>query len=795
MSWTKKFLLFFLIVFLLSVLGLYIFFQLKAPKYEGSETLIGVNEQVKIHYDDYGIPHILAQSESDAFFALGYAHATDRLFQMELLRRLASGRLAEILGPELVPVDELFLTLGLLEHAKASAEEYKKKQPSSYEAMTKYLEGVNAYIERSPKPIEFHLMGIPKMKFTLEDCFSITGYMAFTFAPAIKTDPHLTHIYNQYGPKYLEPLTLNWPKDKMRIPVLQDSSKSETEPILKNSIGKVMDKIPVGLFHGSNGIVLSAKRSTSGKPILVNDTHIKYSQPTTWFEAHLEYPGHSIYGNYIAGFPFPIIGHNNHHSWGMTMLQTDDMDFYIEEYNPNNPLQVRFDSTWETMDTLHHVIPVKKSDTIHLTVHKTRHGPLVNDVIKEVSRITAKPVSISWGYTHQLAKNPEATYRMAISGSMEEVRQAASMIHSPPISLMYADVEGNIAWWSMAKIAIRPDHVNTKIFLDGASGKDEIIEYLDFSRNPHMVNPPSGVIITANNQPAEFKGFLHPGYFLPASRYERLHRMISEKELWNSEELGLLMLDHTNASYDTLCHLLLNQLQTSQYPELQDILNTWSGTHHINDLAPGIFYVWLNKIMYHSCADEFGDEFYAVWLKNHMIKRSYLKFIRYEDNPWWDNVHTKYKESKQDIIEKSFLEAIEEIKDYLGDNYQKWTWDKYHSNLYKHPLGQIKLLSHYFNAGPYISNGGNESPLNQLIHLDSTLHLEVYGGAAVRRIIDMAHPDSSWNVLPTGNSGNPLSMHYKDQAELYHQGKFRPQLKSKNSMNKMERTLVIHPAQ
>ncbi len=796
MSYTKKILLGFALLITAAVLILFAFLKTKAPQYSGTKSLQGIEDEVDIFFDDYGIPHISAQNEPDAFFALGYTHASERLFQMELLRRLSQGGLAEILGREFLPVDELFLTLGIEEHARRSARVYREERPDSYDAMESYIEGINAYIDRGPRPLEFHLMGIPKRAFSMEDCFSITGYMAFTFVPALKTDPPVTYILDNYGEQYLKPWSMNWPEGKLRIPVHTDSSRAKASTELEQALGSILEKVPVGLFHGSNGIVLDGSRTKSGKPILVNDTHIKFSQPATWYESHLSYPGQNIYGNFIAGFPFPIIGHNEHHAWGMTMLQTDDMDFFVEEYNPRNPLQVRYDNAWETMDTLHYDIAVKDADSASLTVRKTRHGPLVNDVVKEIPAITARPVSVQWGYTDQLARNPEATYKMATSKSMSEMRKAVSLIHSPPINLMYADVENNIAWWSMARIARKQTHVNSKTFLDGTNSSDEIVRYLDFNENPHSENPPSGVIITANNQPKSHLGMLHAGYYLPADRYERLQHLIGQQDKWSPEELKMLMLDHRNPEYDTLCQILLRDVEESSYPEVVKILKNWNGTHEKSELAPGIFYQWLRKLMYNSCADEFGEEMYALWLKNHMFKRSYRMFLLAEDNPWWDNIQTAKKESREEVIRQSLAEAVEEIKAELGTDIQSWTWDRFHSAVHKHPIGQVPWLSSYFNVGPFAQNGGNESPLNQLIHLDSSFHLEVFGGAAVRRVIDMAHPDSSWNVLPSGQSGNPISKHYRDQAELYYSGDLRPQWMNmeKAARNAGSRILHLKPS-
>ncbi|MEO6167434.1 MAG: penicillin acylase family protein, partial [Chitinophagales bacterium] len=316
------------VILIVTLIG-YFYLQSTKPVYKGEQTVKGLKEQVRVLYDDFGIPHIYAANEPDAFFALGYVHAQDRLFQMELLRRVGSGRLSEIFGKEMIEVDRLFRTLGTEDAAKKSAAAFLSSDTAAYQKNAlAYLAGINQYIEKGKTPVEFQLLGIEKQKFTPEDIYRIVGYMSFNFAEALRSDPIFQKIKDQLGTAYLKDIAKEYQSGSFKIPIHEQDTAITN---ISKAITIIFNQLPVAPWIGSNGWVLASSRSASGKVLFANDTHIGYSQPSVWYEAHLEAPRYSFYGNFLAGVPFAVIGHSKFASWGLTMFENDDMDIFREK--------------------------------------------------------------------------------------------------------------------------------------------------------------------------------------------------------------------------------------------------------------------------------------------------------------------------------------------------------------------------------------------------------------------------------------------------------------------------------
>ena len=338
---------------LLAALGLYLFLLTTSPKYSGEQVVKSLLAETEVTYDDYGIPHIKAKNLHDAYVALGYVHAQDRLFQMEMLRRAAGGRLSEVLGKDLLPVDRLFRTMGLNVFAKEQAAKHLSADTAEFQqAALAYQEGINEFIRNGKTPIEFSIIGIPKTEFKPEDIYLAVGFMSFGFAEGIQADPVLDKIRREFGDAYLKDLAVQTPANAVRLKNFPGTEKKNgrlayTGTTLRDAI----EMIPVPLFTGSNGWVIDGSRTQSGFPILANDTHIGYSQPAVWYEAYIEYPGYSFYGHHLAGVPFALLGNNEFCGWGLTMFENDDTDFFRETANKENPDQVKFVDQWETMTT------------------------------------------------------------------------------------------------------------------------------------------------------------------------------------------------------------------------------------------------------------------------------------------------------------------------------------------------------------------------------------------------------------------------------------------------------------
>ena len=796
MKWIKRLGIGLVLVVLLLAVAAYAAYRYKKPVYEGKVKLEALQKDVEVYFDEYGIPHIYAQSEQDAQFALGYVHAQDRLFQMELLRRLGRGELSDMLGPNLVKTDRFFRTIGIMESAKRAAAAFDKipDQNPMKQAALAYLDGVNAYQEQGDTPLEFQILGIEKRPFTIEDVYATFGYMAFSFAQAFRTDPLITRIYSKYGDEYLRDLDVHWSPKALCIPVWDEKKgsnlKTDSLTLTQDSmalsaaftIDRLFESMPVAPWIGSNSWVLGPSKAKHGKVLFSNDTHMGFAQPAVWYEAHIECPGLSLYGNYLAGIPFAITGHNRYMAIGLTMMENDDIDFYVEKLNPDKPDQVWFKDHWEDLQVRQETIQVKDGESVSFQVKTSRHGPLINEAIDHVAKTAGQPVSMWWVFNEFLARNLESSYQLLRAQSMQEAKNAVSMGHAPGLNVMYGDMDGNIAWWTMGKLAVRPPHVNSKLFLDGANGNDEILGYVDFNDNPHAENPPSGYVYSANNQPDTTAGILHPGYYIPQDRAMRIVEILDAADQWDINDMKKMVTDVRSPVMPKVIadffEALGEETKTFKGNRLQayDILREWNGENQSYDVAPTIYTKIIYLISEKTFQDELGEEDFQVLLQTHMFKRTIPFIIGNDNSLWWDDLSTEdIKESRKDIFSAVFEQAITDLEAQLGSDILEWKWEKIHTIEHGHALGQEETLRPFFNVGPFPVKGNTEVLNNLMFKLNAEGKYEVSSGPAKRRVIDFSDIEHSYSILPTGQSGNVTSDHYDDQAEMYVNGEFRLQ--------------------
>jgi len=798
----SKILLALLIVIPAALLGGLMYLYSLQPQYSGRLPLAGLQEEVEVIFDPYGIPHIYGQNEEDVYFALGYVHAQDRLFQMEMMRRVAAGHLAEILGEKLVKTDKFFRTLGILKDAEMNAALFlKDKNSPAKKAALAYLAGVNQFVDNGKSPIEFSILGIPKEKFTPKDLYLTAELMAFGFAAGFQMDPLVTKAYDKLGWDYLKDWVLGWPPGAQKIPVYP-SNYSAAADALPSAINKMMANLPVSAWIGSNGWVVSGNKTKSGKVIFANDTHMAYSQPSVWYEAHLEYPGFSFYGNHAAGVPFALIGHNRFAAWGLTMFENDDVDFYKERLNPENPNQVWFIDHWEDLKIRQETIKVKGGKPVSFKVRSSRHGPILNEVDDKVAQTGSDPVAVWWAFNKFPTRMMEAFYGLSHARTIEEARRAASKIDGVGLNVMYGDRDGNIAWWAAGKLINRPDHVNSKLFLDGAGGKDEPLGYYDFSQNPQSENPPAGFVYSANNQPDTLTGKLYPGYYVPEDRARRIVQYLQSETTWSVESTKKMNTDCISTVFAEVTAEILNTLKadetlqrTTTHKKVFTILQNWDGDHQVTAVAPTIFTMLLSYIMENSMADELGDDDYEAFNSSHVMKRTIAVIIKNNPSLWWDDIRTEgVKETRQMIFAQSFDQTIKALTKQLGPDVSAWHWGKVHTLEHGHLLGRQKPLNYLFNVGPFAAAGGNETLVNLGFRLNPQGRYPVYFGPAMRIIIDFADIENSLSVNPTGQSGFFLSDHYDDQAALFNSGKFRKQMMNREEIEKLGKgTLILIP--
>ena len=767
-------------------------FYLK-PKYEGKVPLKNIQKETTVYFDEFGVPHIYASSSKDAMEVLGYVHAQDRLWQMELMRRIAPGRLSEIFGSIALKNDKFFAGLGI-EEASAKAIAVLDKNSSSYQLTMAYLDGINQYIDEGITPIEFSLIGVKKEKFTIKDVYNIFGYMSFSFAMAQKSDPLLTDIRNKYGMNYLKDFGIDGSFNTTRI------KNAKVQPqeyaAIANSVASLLDQSPIPPFVGSNSWVLAPQKTKNGKVIFANDPHIGFSQPGTWYEAHIVTPDFELYGCYLAGTPYPLLGHNREYAYGLTMFENDDIDFYQEENNPYDATKYRTPKGFSNYETRKKILKVKDSLDVVLNLKVSRHGPIMNDLIDGLN--IDKPVAMSWIYTQQPVQILDAVYTLSHAKNKNDFHKGVALIAAPGLNVMYGDAKGNVAWWATGKLYKHNEGVNTNFILDGASGKDDITEFLDFSKNPSAVNPEWNYVYSANNQPEPIDGFLYPGYYLPEDRAKRITQLLDQKSNWDKESVSKMIFDNTSVVTPEVVATLISNVNYNGLSKNEktaiDVLKSWKGSTNLDDVAPTIYNKWIYFYLKNTFQDELGKANFKQFLATHIMKQIVAKQMANKNSLWWDNIATKsVKENRSQILLKSYKEAMASLEKQLGNSVTSWTWNRVHVLEHQHPLGKVAALRRIFNVGPFEVPGSNEVINNQFFDYTDDATYVVKGGPSSRRVIDFSDIENSWGILPTGQSGNPLSSHYSDQAELYNAGKFRKMKLNKVEIVKTSTKLVFLP--
>jgi penicillin amidase len=767
-------------------------FYLK-PNYDGALSIKSISKETNVYFDDYGVPHIYAANQKDAMVVLGYVHAQDRLWQMELIRRIAPGRLSELFGTRALKNDKFFIGLGIDENSdKAIAELDKNGKP--YQMAMAYLDGINQYLEDGKTPVEFQLLGVKKEKFTLKDIFNTFGYMSFSFAMAQKTDPLITDIRNQFGDEYLKDLGIDYSLNPVRLKIDKQQIQQYIE--ISKSVTALLENSPVPPFIGSNSWVLSPKKTKTGKVLFCNDPHIEYSQPGTWYEAHISCPEYEMYGYYLAGTPFPLLGHNRDYAYGLTMFENDDADLFQEENNPSNPNQYKTAIGFAEYKVRTKTIKVKDSSSVILKIKETQHGPIINDLISDFK--TQKLVSFSWIYTQQPNKILDAVYGLSRAKNITEFQKSIAFIVAPGLNIMYGDAKNNIAWFTSGKLYKLEKGVNANLILNGSNGIDDKKEFLDYSKNPAAINPSWNYVYSSNNMPENIDGYSYPGYYLPEDRARRIANLLDAKNDWDKEAVSKMLTDNTSPVAPEITQVLLSAIETTglntQEKDAIAILKNWKGSNDLKDIAPTIYNKWVYFYLKNTFQDEMGEISFKQFLKTHIMKQSIAFQTKNQESVWWDNLATKNKkETRSEIVTQSLKEAISSLNKQLGNDINSWTWNKVHKVEYKHPLGSVAALRPFFNVGIFDIAGTNEVINNTMFEYSDEKEHVVKAGPSTRRIVDFSDVENSWSVLPTGQSGNPMSKHYNDQAEMYATGKFRKMKLNKEEIIKTSTKLVFKP--
>ncbi|WP_299072722.1 penicillin acylase family protein [uncultured Paraglaciecola sp.] len=761
------------IVLALGATGVW-YIQSKQPQRNGDIQLTHLQAPVSVRYDERGVPHIKAQNQLDTYRTLGYVHAQDRLFQMEMARRLARGELAEILGPKLLDTDRLFRTLGIRQHADAYV---AKLDPNStaFKVLDAYLDGINQFQNTHPAPLEFDMLGIEKRPFTAQDTLSVGGYMAYSFAAAFRTEPLLTYVRDQLGEQYLEVFDLAWHPEGV-VPTSLTAKDWEGLDHLAYLSEQGLTDNSIALFEGSNAWSVSGSRTASGKPLLAGDPHIGFAVPAVWYEAHLSYPGFELYGHHQALNPMASLGHNMDFGWSITMFQNDDIDLIAEKVNPDNANQVWYQGQWVDMQSRTEVIEVKGAASETLTIRRSPHGPIVNDALGKHKGTT--PIAMWWAFLE--TENPiiDAFYELNHADTLAKARAATSKIHAPGLNIVWANASGDIGWWAAAKLPIRPAGVNPSFILNGASAEADKLGFEPFSANPQEENPERGYIVSANHQPVPASGIQVPGYYNLPARAIQLDKQLADTTVkWNLENSQALQLDTGSGYAKRLLSPLLPIIKASasaDEQQLVQLLSTWNGEHKIADIAPTIFNQFVYQLAKEAMFDEMGDNYFATLTSTRVIDFALPRLAAQANSPWWDDRTTANTEDRTTIVVNAWNASLEHLSATFGTDTSTWGWGVAHTLTHKHPLSQQRPLDKLFNVGQFASPGGHETP-NNLSNKMGPAPWAVAYGPSTRRLVDFADASQALGINPVGQSGVPFDTHYQDQAQPYIKGQYMKQ--------------------
>ena len=797
-------------ILFLIIISLYSLINLSKPSNNGIVNISNVLDSVTVIKDQWGIPHIEAKNQHDAIFTYGYTIAKDRLFQMDLQRRLARGELSEILGKDLVKIDKMLRTYMIVHHAKKYISDSSKISTDALKYVDAFIEGINCFIKNGPKTIEHQLIGAEVRYFDRVDIASMTIYMAFSFMDGMRRDMIYSMIKEKISVKNLAIIFPDYAdqnyftiqeanSDTIKKRNYNESKVTDDDSSYNNLISFFDWSESINIynppFHGSNSWILASKRSQSGSPLLANDPHIGLSKPDVWYEAHISYPGFNNYGYYIPTIPFPLIGHDDIKAWGLTMTENDEVDLYAENFNPKNENEVLHNNIWTKSKTINEIIKVKDDEEISFDIRQTAHGPIISDYLEGYK---GKPLAFSWVFYN--LDNPifDLLYELNYAKNITQFESSLSKLVSPGLNFSYADTLDNIAWWVAGRFPVRDSNIYAKTILDGNNPSHEIQSYIPFEENPHLINPESGVIVTANNLPSSKKVGDIPrldGYFRSADRAQRIHKLLSAQKQWKVDELKTIQTDvFLNSGFDIkdeLCSTL-NKFENS-FSSLEvsivNSLNQWDGNMKTTSLGATIFQFSMYHIMKEALQPTLGKEYFRLYLNNpdhwdFFKNLIYSKIVPFEKEE--ANVYS-------DLILKGFKSAIKEMKTKWGEDFKKWNWGKVHTIEYEHPLGKVKPLNMILNIGPFSIDGGN-NVVNKIMSKPGDHNYKVTSLPSTRRIIDIGNKENSFSIIPSGNSGNFWSNHYDNQVQPYINGEYRKIYFSKKEVTKnAAKKLLIIP--
>jgi penicillin amidase len=736
--------------------------------------------------DRWGVPHIFARNEHDLFFAQGYVTAQDRLWQMDLQRRTASGRLSEVLGPATLETDLFLRTLGL---RRVAAAEVAQLDAATLQVLEAYAAGVNAFVaaQRDRLPLEFTILGFTPEPWTPADSLAWGKVLAWDLGGNWRRELLNAALLARFGPEAWQELTPGYPGGGPVV--VNPVSYRGVEELL--ALADRVDRWlgAAGPEIGSNNWVLAGARTTTGAPLLANDPHLGIQMPSVWYEVHLNAPGWDVAGASLVGVPGVVIGHNRRIAWGVTNAGPDVQDLYLEQVNPENPRQYRYQDRWEEFQVIREEIGVRgRARPEQLDVYLSRHGPLINGVVKGLER----PMALRW-----TALEPNGVYRALIAlnraGSWEEFRAALHDFAVPAQNFVYADVDGNIGYQLPGRIPVRALGEG-QYPVPGWTGEYEWKGYIPFDELPSLFNPPAGYVVTANNKVVDdgYRYFITRDW-APPFRAQRIIELLNAKRQLSVEDLARVQADERSEPSYRFAQYLLS-LRPADEPSRRalGVLSNWDGTLAASSAAGALVEVWYAKFLQNAFADEMGRDLFERFRAGPHVP-AVLGLLERKGGYWFNVVRGPARPDLEATALLSLKQAVEELSIQFGPDPAGWRWGKLHQATFTHALGRVQPLNLLFNLGP-IERGGNGFTVNNAGYSYNAPFAQATV-ASLRLIADAGDWNRSRLVITTGQSGQPFSPHFRDQLDLWAAGETHPMPFDRAQIERfLAARLVLEPA-
>ena len=783
------------------------------PPTQGSITLDGPQKPVSVRRNALGMPFIEADSLADASFALGYVHATDRLAQMEGMRLMAAGRLAEMLGAGVLDIDRFMRTIDLRSAAEALQ---RGLSPEVEHLLERYAQGVNSYLvrHRGRLPLDLDAAGHQPEPWAVQDSLLVFCLLNFGLAANLQEEIAALALARRVGAERLAWLLPVYPDEPLPFDEtaklaglhLQDALPGLTE--LAATGQKIAASRLLGVAASNNWAVAPA-RSRAGKSLLANDTHLPLAMPSYWNYVHLRTPELQGAGVAIAGLPAVVAGFNGTLAWGMTMVMGDNQDLYLEQLVEGRDGQLLYLAEGEWLPTRERLetFVIKGQPPVTETIHETRNGPLLNAVLGEPRHmLQPRPVQSGYGLAYRSIQNEtdqsvDAFFALSRAESVAEAFQASRGVRAMALNMVFADAD-NIGWQVTGRY---PERHAGRGLLPSPGWEDRYAwrGYADPARHPFARNPHSGWLGTANHRsvPADFPVQLSSSWYYP-ERAERLADLLARQQ-HDSDSMVAMQYDQTSPFVTKLQAMLraptlaaaleqaITALASAEQARAREALArllAFDGELTAESADAALYAAFLHESARQIFLDELGPEQDPAWqalvqAANTSYSAQADHLLGRDDSPFWDDVNTPDKEDKPAILARSLAAAIALLEQRLGQDRAAWRWaalHRYHwatdgSKLAPY-LGftqryGLKALGGYVDRGPYPA-GGDHSTLNVAAYRWGE-SFDTWLIPAMRIVVDFAAEEPMRGLNSSGQSGNPASPHYADGIQAWLEGDYQ----------------------